>query len=170
MGPYCRQYKTTLYFFFSLTAQLGHILVVSKHKLVPSYYTVYECSPRRQTSWNQLDVLLGGSLTWLNWKRGVGPNCIENDENFGLEWCWMALWIETLASAPSCRSSSQKSCTAWLCPGEKQKPHQLYSHMSLISTSGDRLSPVQIRLRIPKQTPATARGGKSCQYYKDLLS
>jgi hypothetical protein len=77
-----------------LTAQLRFILVVSKHIFVPRYYIVYERSPRRQASWNQLGVFLGGSLTWLIGREGVGPNCMENEENFGLEWCWMALWIE----------------------------------------------------------------------------
>jgi hypothetical protein len=72
MGPYCRQYKTTLYFLFSLTAQLGHIVVVSKHKLVRRYYTVYERSPRRQASCNQLGVLLGGSLTCLIGREVLG--------------------------------------------------------------------------------------------------
>jgi hypothetical protein len=38
MGPYCRQYKSTLYSLFSLTAQLGHILVVPKHNFFVSCY------------------------------------------------------------------------------------------------------------------------------------
>ncbi len=143
---------------FSLTAQLGHILVVSKHKLVPRYYTVYECSPRRQTSWNQLGVLLRGSLTWLNWKRGVGPNCIENEENFGLEWCWMALWIETLASAPSCRSSSQKSCTAWLCPGGKTKaPQVVFPHVLNIHKWGQ-TKPSVNKAENPKTNTSHGKG------------
>jgi hypothetical protein len=48
-----------------------------------------------------------------------------NEEIFCLEWCWMALWIERLASAPSCLSSSQESCSAWLCLGGKKKAPQV---------------------------------------------
>jgi hypothetical protein len=41
MGPYRRQYKSSLYSLFSLTAQLGHILVVPKHKFFVSCYKLF---------------------------------------------------------------------------------------------------------------------------------
>jgi hypothetical protein len=146
---------------FSLTAQLGHILVVSKHKLVPRYYTVYKCSPRRQASWNQSAWCLAWWLTYLtNWKRGVGPNCMENEENFGLEWCWWALCIERLASAPSCRSSSQESCNAWLCPGGKTKSPQVVFPHVLNVHKWAQTKPSVNKAQNPKTKASHGRGWK----------
>ncbi len=104
------------------------------------------------------------------WKRGVGPNCMENEEFFCLEWCWLqpllTLWIERLASAPSCPSSSQESCNAWLCLGGKTKaPQVVFPHVLNIHKWGHTKPSVN-----KDEKPKMKAGGKSCQYYKDLVS
>jgi len=160
MGPYFRQYKTTLYFLFSLTAQLGHILVVSKHTLVPKVlhgiWTFSNKTGLLKSAW-----CLAWWLTYLTtWKRGVGPNCMENEENFGLEWCWMALWIERLASAPSCLCHSQESCNAWLCPGGKTKaPQVVFPHVLNIHKWGQ-TKPSVNKAENPKTNASRRKGWK----------
>ncbi len=101
-------------------AYLGGVQTHISAKVLHGIWTFSNKTGLLKSAW-----CLAWWLTYLTtWKRGVGPNCMENEENFGLEWCWMALWIERLASAPSCLSYSQESCNEWLCPGEKQKPRK----------------------------------------------
>jgi len=108
------------------------------------------------------------------WKRGVGPNCMENEEYF-LPWVMLTLilngivnWKASISPIMLVFQPRIMQCMT-LSGGETKAPQVVFPHVLNIHKWGQ-TKPCVIRLRIPKWRLAMASGGQSCQYYKDLVS